>query len=48
VVIDEYLHTALGADSLRDVLDQRLPIVGVSGGEKNAATDKRYMCDAAC
>jgi len=48
VVVDEHLHPTLGADPLRDVLDQRLSIVGVAGGEKNAATDKRYMCDAAC
>ena len=48
VVVHEHLHTALGADSLRDVLDQRLPIVGVAGGEKDAAAGKRYMRYAVC
>jgi len=48
VVIDEHLDTALGADPLRDVLDQTLPIVGVASREKDTAADKRYMCDATC
>ena len=48
LVVDENLYASLAPDPLSDMLDERLPIVGIAGGQEKASTGKRDVRDTAC